>query len=97
VVLVGVSLIVFSAGYGVAAGRERLREPAKSARLLIAPEAIDGLRRLGVPFTDANGGRSAGLTDGVNLLSEGNRMYIIRLKNGEIVQIKNDKVWSLAH
>jgi hypothetical protein len=67
-VFVGIGLIIFSVAFGIADGRRPLRHPEKRVRLLIAPDSIDGLKRLGLVFPDvSNGGASAEPTDAVSV------------------------------
>jgi hypothetical protein len=95
--LVGLGLLVFSVGLGIADGRRELQESGPRARLLIAPDAIDGMKHLGIAFPDANcGTASAEPTDSVRVLYQGESMYVVRTKDGRILQIKSDKVWSVA-
>jgi hypothetical protein len=94
---VGIGLAVFPVAFGIAEGRQTLRHPERGIRLLIAPDAIDGLKRLGAVFPDAtNGGASAEPTETVSVLYRGESMYVLRTKDGKVVQVKNDKVWSIA-
>jgi hypothetical protein len=96
-VFVGIGLIIFSVAFGIADGRRTLRHPEKRVRLLMAPDSIDGLKRLGLVFPDvSNGGASAEPTDAVSVLYRGESMYVLRTKDGRIVQIKSEKVWSVA-
>jgi hypothetical protein len=92
---VGIGLAVFSVAFGIAEGRQTLRHPERRIRLLIAPDAIDGLKRLVAVFPDAtNGGASAEPTETVRLY-RGESMYVLRTKDGKVVQVKNDKVCPL--
>jgi hypothetical protein len=96
-VFVGIGLIIFSVAFGIADGRRTLRHSEKRVRLLIASDSIDGLKRLGLVFPDvSNGGASAEPTDAVSVLCRGESMYVLRTKDGRIVQIKSEKVWSVA-
>ena len=75
--------------------REWARATARenSIRLLIAPEAITGARQLGIAFPETKGSTSAQLSENLNLLYVGERMYLVRIKDGHIVQLSKDKVW----
>lgn len=67
-VFVGIGLIIFSVAFGIADGRRTLRHPEKRVRPLIAPDSIDGMKRLGLVFPDvSNGGASAEPTDAVSV------------------------------
>lgn len=94
---VGLGLLAFAAGWGVAEGRRFLREPDLNARLLIAPDAVEGLKELGLVFPDASKGTTfAQPTATVSVLYEGETLYVVRTANGKVLQIKGDKVWSSA-
>ncbi|MBZ5679926.1 MAG: hypothetical protein LAO24_07455 [Acidobacteriia bacterium] len=94
--LVALGLTVFSLGLGIADGSELLQKPGRSVRLLIAPDAIDGLKHLGIAFPDSScGTTSAEPTESIHVLYQGESMYVVRTKNNSVVQIKSDKVWSV--
>jgi hypothetical protein len=82
---------------GIADSRRTLRHLEKRVRLLIAPDSIDGLKRLGLVFPDvSNGGASAEPTDAVSVLYRGESMYVLRTKDGRIVQAKATR-FGLSH
>jgi hypothetical protein len=66
------------------------------ARLLIAPEAIEGAREMGVTFPEGTGGGSARLSEQVVMLYTGTRTYTFRLNDKRVVQLTRDKVWGMT-
>jgi len=96
--LVFVCLIAFAVGSGIAAGHRSLKKVDASARFLIAEDAVEGLKRLGVNFPDEMQGShpQAQVTDTVDVLYEGDKQYVIRTKDDRVLQITSEKIWSVA-
>jgi|SRR5208283_244693 len=65
-------------------------------QLLIAPDAIDGARQVGIPFRTAKS--SAGseqLSDPVSFAYQGEHSYFLVLRDGAVVRFSKDKVWAV--
>ena len=74
---------------------EQVQE-AKKVRVLIAPEAIDGARQLGMHFGSAPvTSGAAQLSDPVSLAYPGDRFYFLVMPNGAVVRLSKDKVWAV--
>lgn len=66
-------------------------------RVLIAPEAIDGARQLGIHFANATVPSGAPqLSDPVSLAYPGDRSYFLVMPNGAVVRLSKDKVWGVV-
>lgn len=90
------ALALFSVQCGYAHWCRQVQSTLASTRLLVAPEAIEGARMLGVVFSD--GKRASGLpelTEPVRVLFEGDRTYVLRLESGAIVQLSKEKIWGV--
>lgn len=89
---------MYSVQCGYAHWCREMRREKTNTRLLIAPEAVEGARALGVAFP-SNVKSSIGspeLTEPVRVLYEGERTYVLRLGSGSILQISKDKIWGIA-
>jgi hypothetical protein len=89
-------LAVFSVQCGYAHWCREAQTTGAKTRLLVAPEAVEGARMLGVVFSDEK--RASGLpevTEPVRVLFEGDRAYVLRLKSGTIVQLSKEKIWGI--
>jgi hypothetical protein len=89
-----ICLVIYAASVGVEISR--LPGFVERARLLVAPDAVDGLKRFGIVFPDAAcGAVSAQVTEPIDLLRRGESVYTVRTNGGKKLQIRNDKVWSV--
>lgn len=89
-------LVLFSVSCGYAHWRGQAQSTGAHTRLLVAPEAVEGARMLGVVFSDAK--QSSGLpelSEPVRVLFEGDRTYVLRLNSGTIVQLSKEKIWGI--
>lgn len=66
-------------------------------RLLIAPEAVNGLQSLGLPFQRSLAiGQGTGVTDTVDLLLQSESSYLVLVPDGSIMKLRKDKVWAIV-
>jgi hypothetical protein len=90
------ALALFCVQCGYAHWCRQAQSTGASTRLLVAPEAVEGARMLGVVFSD--GKQASGLpelTAPVRVLYEGDRTYVLRLGSGAIVQLSKEKIWGI--
>lgn len=65
--------------------------------LIIAPEAVPGVKELGMKFREHGvDPATAGISEAVDLASSSGRSYLVRLSNGHWVRISKEKVWGLT-
>jgi cytochrome c biogenesis factor len=75
---------------------EEQNQEAKKMRLLIAPEAVDGVRQLGIHFGNVAGPNGAPqLSDPVSLAYPGDHFYFLMMPNGAVIRLSKDKVWGV--
>jgi hypothetical protein len=72
-------------------------DPKTAVHLLIAPDAILGAKLLGISFVQPQADTGAELSDSLELIYSGSKVYILRLKNGKVVLFSKDHVWAIAH
>lgn len=71
-------------------------QEAQVVQLLIAPDAIDGARQVGIPFPTAKSSASSGqLSDPVSFAYQGEHSYFLVLRDGTVVRFSKDKVWAV--
>lgn len=87
-----VTLVVYSMAMGLVEG---LYKPATfSLRLLVSPDAKVGLRGLGIEFSAPRSDGSGGeLSSPLEVVLENDKTYLLRLKDGTLVELSKDKVW----
>jgi len=66
---------------------QKKRNAQYEHRLFIAPDAVGGVKELGINFPHDT------MTEPLHLLYSGDRVYVIGLPNGKTALISKDKVW----
>lgn len=96
IVTVAALLFLFSGAAADVEAERAKRDPRRDIQFLIAPEAVDGARQLGIPFTRPLDQSPMELTQPVHLVYSGERTYALRLADGRLVQLSKDKVWGFT-
>ena len=67
---------------------------SRSVRLLVEPEAVLGLKQMGMHFDQFTGSQSsAPVTEDVNLVFQDQDYCVVRLESGGVISIRKDKIW----
>ena len=74
----------------------RLPDKSYMTHLLVAPDAVEGSKQLGITFLVTQDEHSASLSEEVEVIKIGEKSYLLRTKGNQLVLLGRDKIWGLS-